>query len=312
MGREDCFFERKMRSVRKRLRPLAYWLLKKKYRHVVIEQKGGLASQLGLYVVGEYLRRRYGHDVVYDLSWFEADGMDILGSSSRKWELENCFEIQVPHADPAEAATLKNWLPLKADNQFGSDSVLANAQAPFYWVSEMSSAEYKIKMADFLQSLKFKTAVVDAVREESEEIARWENSVCLHVRRGDFVGSVHDICGLGYYRRAIDFLLQKLPSRDGLKFFVFSNGFDWVKENILPLLPSGIPVQLMQKNDNDHMHGDFFLMSRCRHAVGANSGFYIWSTLLNPQAGAIVIEPDKIIRGVKNETVPEHYRIEVD
>lgn len=305
------FFEKKLNSFRKRVSPLARFWLSRKINQVVIEQKGGLASQLGLYMFGEYLRTYCGKNVFYDLSWFKTDGMDILGKNSRKWELENCFELEIPIADPNITETLKKWARLKAKNQFVFDETPERTPPPFYWESEMSAVEYKIKMAIFFQNLKFKANVLAGTREDAEEIGRWGNSVSVHVRRGDFVGSIHDICGIDYYKRAFDILFQKLKNKNGIKFFVFSNGFDWVKEYLLPLIPSEIPVQLMEKNDNDHMHGDFFLMSHCKHQIVPNSGFSTFATLLKPVEDRIVIEPDEVVLGVKNKPFPGHIYVPI-
>lgn len=286
------------------VRPLARFWISKKTNLVVVEQKGGLGSQIGLYMFGEYLRKYCGKTVVYDLSWYEAGGMDILKKSSRKWELENCFEITIPIADKKIAKMLKRWLPVRAKNQFIFDATPEHINYPFYWISEMPAIEYKIKMADFFQNLKFKAEVLKAVKEETDEIDRWENSVSVHVRRGDYVGCRLDICGISYYKQAFKVLFKKLEGKTGIKIFFFSNGFDWVKENILPLLPPEIPVQLMQKNDNDHMHGDLFLMSHCKHQIIPNSSFSTFSTLLRPLEDRIIIEPDTCVPNVENHVYP--------
>lgn len=315
---KKTFWEKKWNSVRKRLRFLAFPIIKKKTDLVIIEQKGGVASQLGLYVVGEYLRTLHGYNVAYDFSWFENEGMAIDGKNTRCWELENLFEVSLPRADSEITQMLRDWCPFCVSDSFDSTAAfeeLLRATPPYFMRSEQSSPRLFLTMLPMLQALKFRKAVIDDCAEELKHIQKFENSCALHVRRGDYVGSIHDVCGADYFLGAIKEVSKRIGNTktSPLKLFIFSNGFDWVRENLIPRIPADIEYEIMEKNDNDHMHGDFYLMSMCRHQIVSNSGFSWLSSLLQKEEplGAknthrIIIEPTEWVLGYKRKPFCGH------
>ena len=310
---KKSFFEKKWNSVRKRLRIFAGPILARMTDLVVIEQKGGLASQLGLYVVGEYLRTKCGRNVAYDLSWFETCGMSIDGKNSRKWELENLFELNIPRADPRVYRMLRGWRPITTPDNLAFPERLITTPPPFCVMSEQANPRWFYEMSPMLQELKFKASVIEKSANSLARIRERRNSCAVHVRRGDYIGSLHEVCGIDYFVGAVNEMRERLKNEQPPKFFIFSNGFDWVKENLLPALPQGTNFELMEENDNDHMHGDFYLMSNCRHQIVSNSGFSWLSSLLGKEplrtekeSGRIIIEPSEWIRGKNREPFPGH------
>jgi hypothetical protein len=114
------------------------------------------------------------------------------------------------------------------------------------------------------------------------------NSVMLHIRRGDYVSdkrtlSIHGVCDLNYYRRAIAHLQARL---DNLKLFVFSNDFDWVYEN----LQIDLPCTYISDFQREPII-DLALMSHCKHHIIANSTFSWWGAWLANSSNGLVIAP---------------------
>jgi len=127
------------------------------------------------------------------------------------------------------------------------------------------------------------------------------NSVCVHVRRGDFTNhgsnTVLDVCGAAYYHKAIRNMIQKCP---GASFFVFSNGMEWVKENIL--FPHGAHYVEINKEDNPVKEME--LMRACDHFIIANSTFSWWAQYLGKNPNKIVIAPSRFF----NMNIPSDIR----
>ena len=117
------------------------------------------------------------------------------------------------------------------------------------------------------------------------------NAVSLHVRRGDYaadpvVTSMHGLCPLDYYDRAVEYVLGRVSDP---AFFLFSDDPDWVREH-LKLRGS---VSVVDHNGPDSGSEDLRLMSLCRHHIIANSTFSWWGAWLDPRPDKLVIAPKR-------------------
>ena len=120
----------------------------------------------------------------------------------------------------------------------------------------------------------------------------WDNSISLHVRRGDYVtldgaNKWHGICSLGYYETAIEFMIKKSVTP---VFFIFSDDIAWCKENIN--FPLGVEVHYIDHN-GAAWHEDLRLMYHCSHHIIANSSFSWWWAYLWKNPNKTVIAPSK-------------------
>ena len=108
------------------------------------------------------------------------------------------------------------------------------------------------------------------------------NSLCIHVRRTDYVGSQHEVVDVDYYKNAFKLLDTKVSN---LKVFVFSDDINWSKKN-LSFIPKAIFC-------NYSMINDFHLMTLCKFFIIPNSSFSWWAAYLSDFKNKIVIIPDK-------------------
>lgn len=114
-----------------------------------------------------------------------------------------------------------------------------------------------------------------------------ENSVSIHIRRGDYLQhEIHNTDKTAYYAQAIEHI--KLTINNPV-FYMFSDDMNWVKENF----PIDGNVQYIDFNDDATNYEDMKLMSSCKHNIIANSSFSWWSAWLNTNPDKIVIAPKK-------------------
>ncbi|WP_192034461.1 alpha-1,2-fucosyltransferase [Halomonas sp. YLGW01] len=116
-----------------------------------------------------------------------------------------------------------------------------------------------------------------------------ESSVAIHVRRGDYISNKralknHGICGLNYYRQAMDYIEGRVCRP---KYFVFSDDLQWVEENMESLF-SGRDVSYVNGGSQEE---DLWLMSLAKHNIIANSSFSWWGAYLGSSDGQIVVCP---------------------
>ncbi len=116
------------------------------------------------------------------------------------------------------------------------------------------------------------------------------NSVCVTIRRGDFVSNpqnkkLYDICSIDYYKKAIEIMKEKVKSP---VFVMFSDDIQWVKDNIKDL-----DIEMYYEDGNDTLDEKLRLMYSCKHFIISNSTFSWWAQFLSRNNEKIVISPDK-------------------
>lgn len=103
-------------------------------------------------------------------------------------------------------------------------------------------------------------------------------SLFLHFRRIRY----WNLLGRDYYQAAIDAALAKLTRPH---FVLFGDDLDWPQQQ---LDFRGASQECVRHNSGDEL-ADLWLMSRCRHAVVANSSFSWWGAWLGDTA------PDRLV-----------------
>lgn len=145
-----------------------------------------------------------------------------------------------------------------------------------------------------LRDFSLKTPLDSKNLATKKHILSVKDSVFLHIRRGDYL-ECNDfaILGSSYYNAALKIIKNALPHAT---IFVFSNGINWCKENLLGYLDSNITQGLnFEFIDNNHegcAAFDLELMKSCKHAIIANSTFSFWGAYLIENPSKIVVMPN--------------------
>ena len=138
-----------------------------------------------------------------------------------------------------------------------------------------------------------------------------DNSVTIHVRRGDYVGaeSFKDICTLAYYRNAITAVKIEIENP---VFFVFSNDTEWCKNNLGDIIGEE-KVYFVSNNKGTESYRDMQLMSLARCNIVANSSFSWWGAYLNHRTDHFVLCPEKWVNNFEHNDhfVPELKKISI-
>ncbi len=128
-------------------------------------------------------------------------------------------------------------------------------------------------------------------REENRalyDVIRDSNSVCLAVRRGDFMTGANRktfyVCDLEYFKRAVAYMQEHVKNP---VFVVFSNDIAWVKEHIK------IDGEVFYESGADPVWETFRLMYSCKHFVISNSTLHWWAQWRSENANKIVVVPDR-------------------
>lgn len=117
------------------------------------------------------------------------------------------------------------------------------------------------------------------------------SSVAVHIRRGDYVTDVSarnfmGVLPLAYYERAIQVISAKVRNPT---FYFFSDDLDWVKDHIQPRAE----CHLVDIDGGRQEYVDLEVMSKCSHAIIANSSYSWWGAFLNRNPDKVVIAPQQ-------------------
>jgi hypothetical protein len=269
---------------------------------ITVSVYGGLGNQMFQYALGTTLAQRNAAQLVLDLGWFECRKAPSV--TPWKFALHNFprteFITSSRGADLFEdRRTLKSVAAkvnaklgrficgdrLYVERHFHYDPGVLSARAGAWLVGYWQSPKYFESAAETLKHQFGRTNLSEDSERICENIAI-TNSVCLHVRRGDYLGtSTHGVCDADYYRQAIQLLSRELEDPH---FFIFSDDPEWARMNVRV---TGRGSTVVDVNGPEQAHEDLMLMSTCKHFIIANSTFSWWAAWLSTHEKKRVVSP---------------------
>jgi Glycosyl transferase family 11 len=276
---------------------------------VVVKVRAGLGNQFFQYAAARALADRLACRVVLDTSIYWPDSL-------RKFSLLD-YNIRASMLYPFERLRLnkRSRLVSRAGvklNALFRSTVLENAMTVEdpgrqHVVDLPTSTDRPIYLKGYWQDYRYFRDDADAivedlqprrlaasVRKQVREIEACE-SVAIHVRRGDYIGQEYfGLCGMDYYEAAVAHVAARVRSP---VLFIFTEDPAWVREHC----SFGFPTHVIAGSTWNPVD-DFFLMSRCRHKILANSTFSWWAPILGSYPDSVVVSPKTWFHGEKDWT----------
>jgi Glycosyl transferase family 11 len=252
---------------------------------VVARLRGGLGNQLFQYAIGRAIAEMQGRILVLDDVALTADHPQ---RTKRQYELF-AFEIQ---------AELTSQVHIERN---GFRTVIMENRRGFHHDVLKSNPFPHLELDGFWQNERYFCDIAGLLRNHfrmkpgpwdlspwRREIAGIRNSICVHVRRTDYLypDTTVQFVGRAYYLDAIARMKRDVP--DG-HFFFFSDDLPWCRENLRLDHPHAF-VEHGKKQSNLSLV-DFNLMTMCRHFIIANSSYSWWPAWLSTDPEKIVIAP---------------------
>ena len=289
---------------------------------ILIQLQGGLGNQMFQYAFARVLAENNKDLIVLENSFFETKGKRE-GFTSRKFELDifNNHYVEASDFDIQSfnylsiVNKIKRKLGLNYPKIYNESSFEFNAEAlsipsPVYLKGYFQSYKYFIGNEDLIRAFfSFRINNLDRKNKELLSTFKNQNTIAVHVRRGDYVTDkltqqFHGNCSLEYYYQAIKQF--QIISKDFTLVF-FSDDSDWVKEQFKDLTCSKI---FIDHNKNEDSWKDMLLMSSCKHNIIANSSFSWWAAWLNMNSEKRVIAPKKWFSAIEidtNDLIPNEW-----
>lgn len=282
----------------------------------VVSIRGGLGNQMFQYAFAIALQQKYPDEkVLLDTQLYRFPFVKTFKGNNfyhNGFEINDVFpKALIPIASFTEVARVSHYIPNyilnralrrilphrkteffqdPGDAYMYNSNILDMPDISFYegyWFSPMFYDFCKMKIWKEFEFQPFKTKENQLLAEELNK----ENSVTIHIRRGDYLNVPHlnNICTLDYYRRAI---VEAKKMIENPVFFVFSNDIEWCKENLKEVIGENM-AHYVNNNRGRESYRDMQLMSLARCNILANSSFSWWGAYLNQREDHIVFAPQK-------------------
>jgi len=276
---------------------------------------GGLGNQMFQYAFAVALRKKHPDEAVYvDTQHyrnafikkyhgnnFYHNGYEIdkvfLGTGIQAAGAWDLMKVSYYIPNQVMARAVRRLLP-KRKTEFVAD------QQPYVFLPEALKVKGDCYYDGYWMSPKYFDGCRDAILGEFEfrpldteenmalqPLLLQGNSVAIHVRRGDYVGSKNlgGICTLGYYRNAIR---EARKAVGNPVFFIFSDDQGWCRENLKEELGNDKVIYVAHNRGTESWR-DMQLMSMARCNILANSSFSWWGAYLNRREDHVTLCPDR-------------------
>lgn len=278
---------------------------------VIAMVDGGLGSQMHQFALGYSIAQKKGLPLYLETDFFEKSGMDGKGVHNRHFLLPEVFpKIREEYSlrmtsgkDNAAFALLFSDRYLKRKVEDFTPGVFN--PHPVYLRQYYMNAQYLVPVrAELRDIFRFEVRLSPEEAEWKASIASCRNACYVHVRKGDFVGSVHDVCSDAYYRRAMQKMCELYPD---VHFFVFSNDEAYA-QHLCGSMGLSVPITYLTGRSEGTPQVDMYLMTLCRHGIISNSGFSWFPRFLSDDSGTSIL-PDKWKRGEDAFLSSDSYRL---
>lgn len=266
---------------------------------IITRLTGGLGNQMFQYAFGLRLAEKHGTELKLDITFYSDPrfndpprtfDLGIFNITATLATDEEIGELSRRVKNDLAERVLSRVLGVKkshvrephyhfSEEAFNSpDDVYLNG----YW---QSTKYFQDIYAKLRQEFSFKDPPCEKAKPILERIEGTE-SVCVHVRRGDFLTNpLNGIHGTEYYDKGSE-IIQK--AKTGAAFFVFSDDIPWCKQN---LHFNGETTYVDDDFEPFKFRDDLRLMSRCKNFVIANSSFSWWAAWLSESPDKVVVAP---------------------
>ena len=227
---------------------------------LIVKIKAGLGNQMFQYAFGRALSLERKEKLFLDISYYQnqpkrdAKRTFILDAFGIQADITS-EELSRKFNTKFKIFLRKLYRRIKKINDYTFYPSLLRSRSSYYegtWINE----KYFLKYADEIRGeLSLKNPFGDAAKKIPLELSacktNGEESVSLHIRRGDFVSSpqaaFNGVLGVPYYQKAVDVLVTQYHKKN-IRVFVFSDDIAWAKENLKLLQFSAIDLLSLINN----------------------------------------------------------------
>jgi len=251
------------------------------------------------YALGRVLSIRNHTDLKLDISFFS---LNLKNVTKRSFDL-GVFNISGTVAQISDIPFLfrlyNNKILVRPITLLRKIVKSKGTEKSFAFSPSIFTAGENLYLEGYWQSPKYFSGFEDIIRKDftlknipaqniqdlAKEISD-TNALCMHVRRGDYVGNKsHEGVNNEYYNKGIAAILEKTQIE---KIYVFSEDIAWCENNLKFTFPT---MYVADTYAGEKGEGHMFLMSNCKSFIIANSSFSWWAAWLSSHTHKVIVCP---------------------
>lgn len=258
---------------------------------LIVNLTGQFGNQMFQYALGRHLQLQ-GKKVLYYTGYFRQHPEHDLA-------LPRLFGLDLPEATSNQVLACREdrhrFIDRVRRKIFGRNEHVFSEEGSKSYKYRPDVFDFKRGLIDgYWQSEKYFLPIEEIIRKEfsfpeaserNKVLARemvGNQSVSIHVRRGDYLGGF-PVMDETYYDPSMTYFTKKYGDAH---FYVFSNDIDWCRNHL-----KAERITFVDWNAGKDSPFDMWLMSQCKHNIIANSSFSWWGAWLNQNEGKEVVAP---------------------
>lgn len=253
---------------------------------MIICLSGGLGNQLFQYALGCSMKEKYGIEIRYDESVLNKD---IYRKNAIKY-------IDKDYKTISQFAGFVWGVKYKISNGKWKGMINETSNLLFEYKNIEPNCKYlkgcwqNVEYFQEIKPLLIKnidfTHMLNTKQEEYIAKMHTENSIAVHVRRGDYLKlqEFYFITDVDYYIEAMQFFHGKDKN---CKFYFFSDDIQWCRRQF----ENRSNCVFIEGNDENSAFTDFEMMRNCKNFIISNSTFSWWASWLSTESDKIMIAP---------------------
>jgi len=293
---------------------------------IIVRLMGGLGNQMFQYALARHLSIKNKDRLKFDLT-FLLDRTPRKNFTFRDYDLD-VFEINPPITLLSKFSKITNRGPFilaeilyRLQKKLLPNKVLAEKKA-YYYDDEVLRRQGNLYIVGYWQCPKYFDDIAAVIRKDFIFKSRLSgdaldlykkirdtNSVCINVRRADYVNNpqynqFHGVTGMDFYDAAIKIIVDKVSAPH---FYIFSDDIEWCRSNFNLSYPTTFVGHEFKGPKFSHY---LQLMIACKNFIIPNSSFAWWAAWLNSDINKIVIAPKKWVNALDiniDDVLPEEW-----
>ncbi len=279
---------------------------------ICVKIQAGFGNQLFQFAMGYSLSKRLGQPLVLDISFNRYHEHRHKKGIATPAMFRHCYLEHLSIDKNMLAGSPKKHMPQLIARKLGRRTIrYGGVRLPMLVEDFARCREYQGELFEgiasrgaYLEGFWQNYRYFDEVRDELIEFftpnyefdenvsslmaeIKSENSVGVHIRRGDFVKLGWDQ-GIDFYLHGIDEFNKKY---NNCRFFVFTDDKAWAKEKLGHIEE----LRVVEINSDLPDLDEFFLLRSCKHQLISESTFGWWAAYLNDNKDKTVIVPNKAV-----------------